>query len=308
MARKYFETRFDGRELELYSLAPRDDYVVAWGDGTRDRIEGIGFGISATHAFDAPGTYRVVIRPLDAPPADAQRYTVFQLAGDTGTGVVSGSGGEDGVNIGDVARIVRTLGGDDMVWGGAGDDTIVLGSGRDRAFGGGGADRLDGGKGMDLISGEQGRDRLDGGAGDDTIYGGRHDDELIGGDGRDFLVGGPGADRISGGAEVDILVFGFDLFAGGDGYRSLDTGVGDAADVVLDFEQGSETLSFYATSWSARHFVGTAAFAGDRPTFRYDHVGEDTLVSGDADGDRIADWEIVLAGRFDLSLADFSLP
>lgn len=308
MARKYFQTQFDGRELEIYSLAPPDDYVVAWGDGTRERIASIGFGASARHVFDAPGTYRVVIRPTDAAPADAQRYTVIQLDGDGAAGVVRGSRGEDGVNIGDAARTVRTRNGDDIVWGGGGDDAIVLGAGDDRAFGGSGADRLAGGNGNDIVIGDQGRDRLDGSAGGDTIYGGRHNDMLTGGDGRDFLVGGPGADRIAGGADADIFVFGFDLFANGAGYRSLDSGIGPAADRILDFEQGVEALSFYGSAWDTADFVGTAAFAGGRASFRYDHVGSDTVIAGDADGDRLADWEIVLAGRFDLTVADFSLP
>ncbi|MDV7143541.1 Hint domain-containing protein [Tropicimonas sp. TH_r6] len=92
-----------------------------------------------------------------------------------------------------VGIILNTLGGADIVTGGAGDDSI---------FSGDGDDTISGGAGDDTLKGEAGDDRLVGGAGDDTLTGGDGDDifAVLDGDGHatitDFTMDGTELDQL----------------------------------------------------------------------------------------------------------------
>lgn len=75
--------------------------------------------------------------------------------------------------------------------------------------------------GIERVIGSNFDDAIYGGFGDETIFGGNGDDILEGGSGRDRLIGGNGADD-----------FGFSIG-------------GSDIDAILDFEQGTDTITFF---------------------------------------------------------------
>ncbi len=93
-----------------------------------------------------------------------------------------------------------SVGGDDIIMGGAGDDTI-FGNGGNDALSGDGDDPA-----LKLVANPGfGNDTIFGGFGDDYIEGNAGDDILLGGVGKDFIQGNGGDDAISGGFGDDVL-------------------------------------------------------------------------------------------------------
>lgn len=54
-------------------------------------------------------------------------------------------------------------------------------------------------------------------------------------------------------------------------------------------------------------FIGTAAFSGVAGQLHYQHSGGSTIITGDVNGDAIADFVIQLSGLVSLSTGDFLL-
>lgn len=127
--------------------------------------------------------------------------------------------------------------------------------------------------------------------------------------GREWLQGFSAGDRLLGGGGADVLTggLGADLFIYG---ARTDGGDASAADWITDFSQAEGDrvdLSRLASLLTGQlRFIGTAPFDGDR-SVRYAHVGGDTLILIDLDGDRSADMTIRLSGRVALRAADFVL-
>ncbi|MBD3664765.1 calcium-binding protein [Sulfitobacter aestuariivivens] len=95
-------------------------------------------------------------------------------------------------------------------------------------------DMMTGGAGADNFSGAQGHDALSGGAGDDTLYGGLDNDTLEGGSGSDTFIFLRIADGI---VEPNPPV-------PGDTSVYDDPGVGDGADVIVDFNVSEDIIAF----------------------------------------------------------------
>lgn len=150
-----------------------------------------------------------------------------------------------------------------------------------------GNDTLTGTSGSDTIRGLGGNDVLMGLAGDDTLDGGLGNDVLIGGMGRDLLTGGAGADRfrLDNAAESSIA----------------------GRDRILDFQQGFDKIDLSSVLEGDFAFVGKKAFTGSTGQLRYSKLDGVTLVEGDLDGDKIADFQIEVAGKYDLIVTDFVL-
>ncbi len=154
------------------------------------------------------------------------------------------------------------------------------------------ANTLDGAAGDDVLTGNGGNDTLIGGLGSDTLKGGLGDDMLVGGAGRDWLVGGLGKDvfRFSAAdstpAERDVIA---DFAPGQD---KIDLGLIDANTLT----GGNQAFSF----------IGAAAFtaAGQVQALVY---GTNTLLSADVNGDKVADFQVILTGATGLAAGDFVL-
>lgn len=138
-----------------------------------------------------------------------------------------------------------------------------------------------------------------------VLYGNDGSDQLRGGALRDYLFGGNGNDKLLGGLGSDILTGG----AGADQFRFqtvASSGIGAAADQILDFQNGADLLVFRAIDTDpntpgdqAFAFIGNAAFgAGGVAQIRFMNSGSNLLVQADVNGDGIADMEVVLQGLY----------
>ncbi|WP_114945515.1 M10 family metallopeptidase [Microvirga calopogonii] len=147
-----------------------------------------------------------------------------------------------------------------------------------------------GGSGNDSLTGNEGKNHLVGGAGADKLYG------L---DGADILEGNAGADTLFGGSGADIFDF-----------NSRSDSLSSARDTIQDFVRGTDhidlrTIDANTTSSGDQgfSFIGGAAFTG--------HAGQlnftGSVLAGDVNGDRIADFRINVTGVSTLTSADLYL-
>ncbi|HET8543395.1 MAG TPA: M10 family metallopeptidase C-terminal domain-containing protein, partial [Pseudolabrys sp.] len=205
--------------------------------------------------------------------------------------------------------VLQGLGGNDALNGDAGNDTasysaspagvtVSLATG----LASGGDAQGDTFTNFENIIGSGFADVLTGNSGNNALNGGAGNDRLTGGLGQDVLTGGPGADT-------------FDFNA------LNETPVGNANhDVIADFQQGSDVIDLTGIDANANRagnqafrFISTQDFSGRAGDLHYqsiDQVGtanDATVISGDANGDRVADFEIHLAGLFQMTSNDFLL-
>ena len=249
-----------------------------------------------------------------------------QLEGGAGNDLLFGGAGDDLLR-GDVIDVV-------------GNDTLLGEDGNDWLDAGAGNDWLDGGVGNDTLYGGLGADVLRGGGGDDILFGDvysdrnteisvnprdtttLYEDVLLGGAGNDTLVGGYGADLMDGGTGADVFSI-----------RNLNESTLAAPDVIINFngavvaQQALQGLASYATVGAegdridlseidaitgttendAFTFVGAAGFTA-AGQLRYQASGAVTLIEGDVNGDRVADFRIqVNIANYTFSAFDFVL-
>lgn len=161
----------------------------------------------------------------------------------------------------------------------------------------------------DILNGTSSRDNLKGFGGNDTLkgFGGR--DALDGGAGRDILNGGAGDDVLNGGAGKDVLTGG----SGSDTFvfkHARDTRVG-AADTITDFSRRDfiDIRNIDADKGVDGNqdfkFIGNAGFTGAAGELNYTFAGSGrnakTIISGDQNGDGLADFQIILRKHIALS-------
>ncbi|SNT76831.1 calcium-binding protein [Paracoccus seriniphilus] len=237
------------------------------------------------------------------------------LAGGSGRDILLGGKGADVLQGGSGKDQIQGSVGADTLDGGSNNDTLLGGSGNDDLFGGKGADRIDGGVGQDTLSGSYGADMLDGGKGLDRLEGGWGNDTLLGGIGDDELSGGKGADELEGGSGKDLMTggSGADHFVFAD---LSDTGATSGSrDVITDFTRSqNDVIDLSAVDANqnrggdqAFDFVGKSDFSGEAAELRYQYRGDKSIIFGDVDGDRVADFSIELSGRISLHESDFML-
>jgi len=260
--------------------------------------------------------------------------TANSLDGGAGADVLRGNGGDDKLTGG---------GGSDTLDGGSGNDTLLGGNDNDILTGGAGNDTLDGGAGSDTASYAASSvtvkvslaitdAQATGGGGNDTLTA---IENLIGGTGADILIGNgeantldgsAGGDQLAGGGGADILIGGAgrDVLVGGDGgdtfmfpalkdFSGLTT---SAADEIYDFNtaqgdhidlSGVDAVKATTTINDAFTWIGSAAFGKHAGELHYVITGNVGLVSGDIDGNGVADFAIRIDGAPALSAADFVL-
>jgi Ca2+-binding RTX toxin-like protein len=237
------------------------------------------------------------------------------LTGLAGNDSLFGSQAGDILDGGDDNDTLFGRNGTDVLSGGNGNDVINGQNQGDTLSGGEGDDTLRGDSGNDIVNGDNGNDRVEGGANNDTLNGGDGNDVLLGGDGNDTLSGGIGNDLVEGGTGRDFLTGGdgLDRFRFDDGHFSGTTDV--TADRIFDFSQSqgdridlSLTDAISGGADNAFTFIGTGAFTGVAGQLRFQQFGGSfTLVSGDTNGDGLADFAIRVDGLVTLVAGDFSL-
>jgi hypothetical protein len=199
----------------------------------------------------------------------------------------------DIVNTGEIIGDLILAGGDDTVLNagqGVISGEIRAGNGNDTLIGGDSAEAIDGEADNDYISGGDGDDAITTGGGVDIALGGAGDDTItVNRGGTKFLLGQSGA---------DTFIF-------------LDDGVsppGGEITSILDFEQGTDIIDFYAIA-SGIAFVGDAGFSaiGGAEIATKEIGGAITLAQLDANGDGTAELEILVYGAVDMTREDFGL-
>jgi serralysin len=124
---------------------------------------------------------------------------------------------------------------------------------------------------------------------------------LIGGAGSDTLVGGAGVDRLTGGA-------GADLFRFNEGDTSVAPG---QHDLITDFTIGKDVIDLTGIDANTLtpgmdtyfRFMGIGTFDGFPAAlhYNYDDARGVTVVEGDVNGDKVADFAIDLTGHLQLT-------
>lgn len=154
------------------------------------------------------------------------------------------------------------------------------------------------------------------------VNGGAGNDMLLGGKLSDFFIGGVGKDQITTGDGVDYLVgsFGADLMTGGKGrdtfaYQTVADSRGKKFDVIEDFStKQNDVFDFQAIDANSTkvndqsfNFIGEKQFSGKAGELRFDFEKGDTIIYGNIDGDKQAEFEIHLEGKVELHQGDFLL-
>jgi Ca2+-binding RTX toxin-like protein len=269
----------------------------------------------------------------------------FTLADGQSIEVLRAAAGSSGLSLTGNAFDNAIFGGagDDELFGNAGNDRLEGGEGEDSLTGGGGSDRYvvdsagdrifeDEGQGRDVVyakvdfsleagqsieaifavedgvgktlTGNELANQIFGSTGNDELTGGAGKDRLDGGEGEDVLTGGLGRDQLRGDAGADRFVFGCISEVG----RTAST-----SDRVLDFETGLDRLDLSAIDAilggdeNAFNFVGSDSFSDTAGELRAEFEGGWTRVSGDVDGDGVADFVVMLKGDIALTNSDFLL-
>jgi Ca2+-binding RTX toxin-like protein len=202
-----------------------------------------------------------------------------------------------------------------VMTGNTGANTLSGGSGNDRfiAFAGDGNDSYIGGSGTDTLDFSQASAALSINLVTGTASSIQTGSDLL--QTIENIIAGSGADRIVAGAGTNVVTGG----GGNDVFAWLSTaaaGNGTGRDVILDFAKGADLIDLSGIDANSR-IAGDqaftllalpgAAFTSVAGQLRYDFVGGNTLISGDINGDRVADFQIQLSGVVILGASDFVL-
>lgn len=247
----------------------------------------------------------------------------------TGTSAGDSFTGDDAVND------VSGLGGDDTLKGGANRDILKGGTGNDTLMGFGGNDTLSGGGDNDVLNGGTGFDtatyntsttgvnvdlsisgpqnthdsgndtfisveNVTGGSSSDHLTGSSVFNTIIGGAGNDFITGGGSHDTLFGGTGADTFI-----------YNALSDSIGASRDRISDFtSQDTFDLSAIDANSTvagdqAFDYIGAAHFSGVAGQLDISHVGANTYLQGDVNGDKVKDFQIQILGN--VSVTDANL-
>ena len=157
-----------------------------------------------------------------------------------------------------------------------------------------------------VLRGMGGNDSVLGAAGNDILFGNDGGDKLNGGAGNDIIVGGAGADWLIGHAGADRFQF-FSVADSAPGWANRDfiDDFGFAQGDRIDLQSIDANTALAGNQ--AFTFIGLADFNGQAGQLCYDRVNGDLVVSGDVNGDRTADFQLVLDDLSGTTAASFLL-
>lgn len=215
------------------------------------------------------------------------------IDGGAGADWMVGNGGNDVFNVDNVGdKVTERVGeGIDLVRASLSwtldhdiENLLLVGTGNFSGTGNNLQNSLSGNEGANLLSGKEGNDALSGYGGNDT------------------LIGGTGADMLKGGAGADTFVFASVLESAVDA---------KLRDTILDFSQADKDLvdlsKIDANGADAGEgaFKLLTAFDGTHGALTVTAQGSQWLVQGDINGDKLADFAILVTSTSALVAADF---
>jgi Ca2+-binding RTX toxin-like protein len=247
-------------------------------------------------------------------------------AGSLATGlVINGDDNDNTLNGTDKNETLNGLGGSDTLFGNGGDDILNGGAGTDFMYGGTGNDTYYveeitetaseiPGEGIDTLVSSTWIPDIYGnienfilklGSGNLDVEGNKLDNVIIGNEGVNSIIGGVGTDTLTGGAGADNFRF-----------RAGDTGaLLGQRDLIMDFVRGTDKIDLMQSggnsnlpNWTTFWFTGSNAFSGLKNELHtlYDAVRDVTILEGDVDGNKVADFGIEMKGNLALDANDFS--
>lgn len=153
---------------------------------------------------------------------------------------------------------------------------------------------LTGTTGYDLMHGYDGNDVLKGGADSDWVYGDNGADNMLGEAGDDMMFGGAGGDALSGGTGADTFWYldvGDSTSTAYDLIKDYNASQGDKLDLsVIDADSGTVGDQAFTVVSGFTNQAGQLVLA-------YSAAANLTTVSGDVDGDGVADLVITMTGN-----------
>jgi len=192
---------------------------------------------------------------------------------------------------------------------------LSLGDGKDY-YNGVSSKAMDGGLALLLVAIGNTHEKIssfvDAGAGDDQLIGGKYLDYFLGGSGNDSISGGGGNDQLVGSAGADTITGG----SGGDqfSFSAASDSTHKKFDMIEDFSHKQHdkiVFGFDANTATPAtdkfKFIGTHQFSGQPGELRYEFHGGDTIVLGNIDNDKQAEFELHLHGHIHLTQGDFDL-
>ena len=281
---------------------------------------GVGADFELPGDAGADNVYDVQVKVSDPAGAFAVQSLAIQITNIPGytvvgqsiiTNVVKGSSEDD---------TLSGLGLTDYFYGYDGNDTFIgYGGALDKFDGGAGSDTVSYASALSAVSADLSLgygtlgdaygdkflsiENLTGSAYNDTLIGYGLANALDGGAGNDILQGNGGADVLTGGAGRDTFKF-----------VLVSDSSPAAADRIIDFIVGGDVIDLTGIDAmtttagnQAFQFIGTNAFTGKAGQLHYAQVGGETVVTGDVNGDSIADFTLILNGLKNLTGSDFGL-
>ena len=267
-------------------LSGGDGNDILGGGGGDDLITG-GAGVDTATYADAVAGVKVSL-------VIAAAQNTLGAGKDTLSGIenLTGSGFDDTLTGNAADNVIEGGGGNDKLTGGAGNDTAsyemaasgvhvslaitaiqnTLGAGSDRLSS---FENLTGSAFDDVLTGNLQANRLNGGGGSDTLFGGGGGDTLAGGAGADTF-----AYKLLGDSKVDV--------ASRDTIADFSLADGDRIDLSL--------LDANTRVAGNQAFTLAAAFTGHAGELVEAVTTDGLLVSGDVNGDGIADFALLAAG------------
>lgn len=286
-----------------------DRFFVEAGDILIERAgEGIDIAYARTDYGLNAGAHVDLLTAIDASSAVAIHLTGNELGntiqGNAAGNRLLGEGGDD---------YLVGLGGLDVLDGGQGIDTLDGGTGNDRYFVDLGDRVLErAGEGVDIVYART----------DYVLNAGAHVDllaavsalatdgiDLTGNELGNTIQGDSGANSLTGAGGADHLTG----FGGADTFRfvALSDSAHGAADRIADFASGSDRIDLSLIDANSSTpdvddgftYIGANAFSGTAGELRVELVGSLYHLTGDVNGDRIADLHITVNGA--VAAADF---
>jgi Ca2+-binding RTX toxin-like protein len=295
----------DGRDT--VDAGEGDDLIIG-GDGAGNDTYLGGSGIDTVKYSSATTNIRVDLiggKAHGSTIGNDKLFTIENVIGGQSDDVIIGSHADNLLDGGT---------GVDRLVGGGGDDIFYVDDWRDLVIegAGGGNDTVRAGGDYRLRAGQEIEALTSAASSDSSLSGNEFDNAILGGSGNDIIRGGAGADVLTGGRGRDVLY-------GGDGddrfvlVDTADSAVGGARDIIKDYLAGADKIDLSAIDADILteadnffNFVGSGPLrhAGDLRAYA---AGANTIIAGDSNGDRAADFQILLIGTHLLSSTDFAL-